>query len=252
MTKRLFTFGCSYTKSFYPTWADFLGEEFNHYENWGVQGIGNRAIAERVAECHASKDINKDDIVIVQWSNYLRHDFYNPFPVLNRLEKWKTGGDINNPKNKKVYDETWMKKFFSEKAYIMHSLNYITLIQELLNSTRCTWYMTSIIDWKNLIQTKASELEFYVKPIWEDHKDHWLSNIDNNRWEWKDVILEDQCPSSRDHYNWLIKNVTPKLNIEIKDQTEFLKKLEQTKKLSRDERSKFSSHYPQYLSYQGL
>lgn len=32
---RLFTFGCSFTKFFWPTWADILGQEFDYYENWG-------------------------------------------------------------------------------------------------------------------------------------------------------------------------------------------------------------------------
>ena len=50
--RRLFTFGCSYTSWNWPTWADLLGLEVEHFENWGHAGIGNRAIAERVAECH--------------------------------------------------------------------------------------------------------------------------------------------------------------------------------------------------------
>ena len=46
---RLFVFGCSFTMYAWPTYADFLGYEFDHYENWGFPGLGNRAIAERVA-----------------------------------------------------------------------------------------------------------------------------------------------------------------------------------------------------------
>ena len=36
---RLFTFGCSFTNYAWPTWADFLGLEFEHFENWGVSGV---------------------------------------------------------------------------------------------------------------------------------------------------------------------------------------------------------------------
>ena len=43
--RRLFTFGCSYTSWNWPTWADLLGLEVEHFENWGHAGIGNRAIA---------------------------------------------------------------------------------------------------------------------------------------------------------------------------------------------------------------
>ena len=55
MTKtksRLFTFGCSFTMYAWPTYADFLGYSFDEYENWAFPGLGNRAIAERIAECH--------------------------------------------------------------------------------------------------------------------------------------------------------------------------------------------------------
>ena len=40
-TGRLYTFGCSMTSYFYPTWADILGQEFSYYENWGEPGAGN-------------------------------------------------------------------------------------------------------------------------------------------------------------------------------------------------------------------
>ena len=58
--RRLFTFGCSFTAyGPIPTWADFLGLEFEQYENWGMSGIGNRGIAERVAECQFNPDEQK-------------------------------------------------------------------------------------------------------------------------------------------------------------------------------------------------
>ena len=41
-----------------------------YYENWGFPGLGNRAIAERVAECHIKNNITKDDTVLVQWSTH--------------------------------------------------------------------------------------------------------------------------------------------------------------------------------------
>ena len=66
--KRLFTFGCSFTSYLWPTWADILGLEFTSANNWGHSGLGNRAIAERVAEAHAHFNFTKDDVIIVQWT----------------------------------------------------------------------------------------------------------------------------------------------------------------------------------------
>ena len=60
---RLFTFGCSFTATeHYPSWSAFLGLEFKHYENWGVSGIGCKAIAERVAECHSKNKFTKESL----------------------------------------------------------------------------------------------------------------------------------------------------------------------------------------------
>ena len=35
---RLFTFGCSFTQYWWPTWADILGYQHDFYENWGRCG----------------------------------------------------------------------------------------------------------------------------------------------------------------------------------------------------------------------
>ena len=74
--KRLFAFGCSFTNYAWPSYADFLGYAFDKYENWGFPGFGNRAIAERVAECHAKNSLCKEDTVLVQWTSHTRNDFH--------------------------------------------------------------------------------------------------------------------------------------------------------------------------------
>jgi hypothetical protein len=40
MIQRLFTFGCSFTKNNYPTWADIAGTQFSYYQNWAQPGAG--------------------------------------------------------------------------------------------------------------------------------------------------------------------------------------------------------------------
>ena len=71
---RLYVLGCSFSNYAWPTWADMLGLEFDEYENWAFPGLGNRAIAERVAEIHARNTLTKDDTVVIQWTSHLRHD----------------------------------------------------------------------------------------------------------------------------------------------------------------------------------
>lgn len=206
--KRLFVFGCSFTAYSWPGWADLLSADFDIYENWGIAGIGNRGIAERVAECNIKHQFAPGDTVIVQWSTHLRNDFFHQAGTLEkRLPGWKTAGSIFNYLNSPIYDENWYKTFFDEEAYFMHTLNFITLTQHLLEKTGVNWFMTSIGDVRNLgtdVENKIEygeksifsamldqflgtpkhfgynvtpSLEVYDKEIWGNHADRWLDPI---------------------------------------------------------------------------
>jgi hypothetical protein len=208
--KRLFVFGCSYTVYSWPSWADLLSCEYDQYENWGIAGIGNRGISERIIECHTKHKFTKDDTIIVQWSTHLRNDFFHQSGLLKeRVPGWKTAGSLFNYLNQSIYDRKWLETFFDEEAYFMHTLHYILLIQNLLENIGANWYMTSISDVRNLgtdfnivpsvygetsIFTKIKEkfsnskekyfgykvtpdLKIYNSPIWEDRADRWIEPI---------------------------------------------------------------------------
>lgn len=250
MARRLFAFGCSYTSYAWPTWANLLELEFDHVENWAMAGLGNRAIAERVAECHAKNKITKDDVVIVQWSSHLRNDWWHQEPVLNRTLGWKTYGSIFNYHNDKLYDKKWLETFFYEPAFLMHTLNNIALVQGLLEATGCDWYMTSMGDIRNMgadIRTSTAygertdlvakhpdstkfiaweiipSLEVYDKSIWQDHKDHWLMPLETfchscpeltfDFLDKANVHFVDIHPSVAQHRLWLKQELGRKLGI---------------------------------------
>ena len=206
--KRLFVFGCSYTAYSWPTWADLLSIHFDRFENWGLAGIGNRGISERIAECNVKYKFGPEDTVIVQWSTHLRNDFFHQEGELkDRLPGWKTAGSIFNYLNSPIYDRKWYKTFFDEEAYFMHSLNSITMTQQLLEHTGAKWLMTGVGDVRELgtdleykseygessifaeLKTKllgpskpfgykiSPALEVYDNPIWGIHKDKWLPPI---------------------------------------------------------------------------
>ncbi len=139
---RLYTFGCSYTSWNWPTWADLLALDYEHSENWGHAGLGNRAIAERVAECHTKNKFTKIDKVIVQWSSHLRYDWLN----FKHDEPWQTKGSVFSYQNEKIFNEKWLETFYDEKAFFLHTLHNIQLTKGLLESTGCEFYFTSISD----------------------------------------------------------------------------------------------------------
>jgi hypothetical protein len=248
--RRLFTFGCSYTLySSGPTWADLLGLEFEHSENWGLPGLGCRAIAERIAECHAKNNFTKDDVIIVQWTTHLRHDYHNPTaPAISDNDQiaWKTSGSIFSQVNQKILNDKWRKQFFYEPSYIMHCLNHILMIQILLEHVGCAWYMTSIGDWCKLssdldwisglddkyrdrpqlsIQENIPEYMPYIKMIWEDRADRWVKPLALHAMETPDdyqyfidlknptVRLRELHPSTRHYMTWLNQYLRPRLGL---------------------------------------
>lgn len=240
--KRLFVFGCSFTNWAWPTWADLLSFEFDYYENWGEPGIGNRAIAEKVAECHAKNNFSKNDTVIIQWSSYTRFDWYKD--VFNNIEKTHEGWEVHQDSEYYKKYKTLFEKTYSEKAYVMHTLNMIVLVKSLLSSTDCIWFMTSLSDIRNLgydslfydrynqtdhlkteklikksenktgwiIYDRFPEFEIYNDMLWNQNI-KWVSPMFNNIKENKNLLWtfsKDRYvefhPTPRQHNIWLEKN----------------------------------------------
>lgn len=202
---RIFTFGCSFTKYSWHTYADLLAEAFydqkgifpNHliFQNWGAPGLGNRAIAERVIECHHKNCISKEDIVIVQWSGHLRYD-YLKFNT-NAGTAWQTNGSVLAEANEHIYNKHWMKTFFDEKAMFIHTLNNISLVQNLLENIGCKWLMTSMSDLEKndfghetisgeYFYENNADLECYA-PIWKNYNSNWLSPMINFKSKHKEL-----------------------------------------------------------------
>jgi hypothetical protein len=232
--KRLFTFGCSYTNYGWPTWADLLGLEFDHFENWGLAGTGCRSIQERIIECHVRNEFKPGDTVIVQWSSHLRNDFHNTNNALpGRIKGWRTDGSLFNHSNHKLYSDRWLDIFFNEQSFIMHCLNSIAVTQQFLDNLGVTWYMSSIGEWDKLgsdldvISAKNEtirnvenlwdtfpDLSIYKDKIWDSKVDHWLTPhaIDASKypdlyWWFKakhdKEIWREQHPSMSQHSLWL-------------------------------------------------
>lgn len=248
--KRLFVFGCSYTSYAWPTWANLLEFEYDHVENWAMAGLGNRAIAERIAECNVKSKFTKDDIVIVQWSSHLRNDWWHQESMPNRTIGWKTYGSIFNYHNEAVYDEKWIKTFFYEPAYFMHTLNNIVLVQGLLEASGCQWYMTSMGDVREMgkdMRDKTGygekttlvvnhkkgaehsaweilpDLKVYDKAIWDNYADHWLMPMElfcqtcpeltYDFVDWDGSKFIDLHPSPAQHLGWITQELKDKLDL---------------------------------------
>lgn len=272
--KRLFAFGCSFTMYAWPTYADFLGYEFDLYENWGFPGLGNRAIAQRIAECHAKNHINKNDTVIVQWTTHTRHDWHTFRTVEFKGKRgdairntdeigWKTKGSIFNYMNREVcFDDHWINTFWDEESYFMHGQNNIILAKGLLESTGCKYKMTSIGDMHKLGTDMPDANQFGEKlqesinvyntvPEFEIYKSNitnWVEPLGLFSWERPEKTYKFYDPNTKkmwtefhpshwQHYDFYLEILRPSLGLETKipDKIQYtMNKLDKLKEANKD------------------
>jgi len=128
--KRFFAFGCSFTNYQWPTWADIIGHNIPHYENWGRGGAGNQFIFNSIIECNRRNKFDEGDLVIVMWTSCSREDRY----VDN---DWLVAATDNR---EKIYGKDWVKKFANQgKGLMIRDFATIDATQQLLDTFKCDW-----------------------------------------------------------------------------------------------------------------
>lgn len=195
--RRLFTVGCSFTSFYWPTWADILGSTYDEYYNWGLSGLGNRAICERLAEISLTQKLSEDDTVIVQWTDFHRHDIH--YPDIDAKSNWRAGGNIWV----KEVEMEWVKDFWNESSYVYHSLNFIHLGNNLLDNLPCETFVANMID----INDDLEKLHPEYKTI---NQDNWLmpfatfvkqenyKGTNHVQWDWDHLIRKKVIKTKTD------------------------------------------------------
>jgi len=137
MYSRIFTFGCSFTRWYWPTWANIIGSvvEKNNFYNFSQPGAGNEYIFHQLTQANATYNIGKEDLVIICWTNFTREDRY-------LLDKWKTPGNIYT---QKFYPQSWIEKYFDLKGALIKTSSFIAGSSHLLNDTGSEYHYTSIM-----------------------------------------------------------------------------------------------------------
>lgn len=133
---RLFTFGCSFTNFFWPTWADILGREFDVFENWALNGGGNCFILHSLTECNHRNQLGADDTVIVMWSSIDRSDRW----VQGR---WRLEGGVYN--GQPEFDQNFLRNFADPTGFLIRDLSVISAARNMLEHIGCTWHFLSMV-----------------------------------------------------------------------------------------------------------
>lgn len=139
---RLFTFGCSFTQYCWPTWADILGREFNHFENWGMTGGGNHFIFNSLIECITRNKINKDDTIVIMWTDLARNDIYHTGNwqargnLLANFLEYKTKVDFD------IINDT--------RGLAIRDFAFIESANRILQSSGCQFKFFSMVSFTNI------------------------------------------------------------------------------------------------------
>lgn len=142
--KRLFTFGCSFTKYQWMTWANLLGYELGNiynteFYNLGQAGSGNTYIANMVSQTDQCYKFNENDLVIICWSGVTREDRY-------KYNRWWTHGNAYNiSKSGSIFTQKLYNSIADDCHFLMRDLANIKLVNDLL-SNKTQYHFLSMKD----------------------------------------------------------------------------------------------------------
>ena len=159
---RLFTFGCSFTKYNWMTWADIVGRSFDQYHNMGITGAGNMYIFNSLVHTIVQYDINKNDTVMIMWTNVTREDRF----IRGR---W---ANIGNLATQNFYDKNFMLNYFDVRGCYERDIPTIHAARMLLDSIGCKYEIMSMVDMHNADQYKIVDKseDVHIKRLLEKFK----------------------------------------------------------------------------------
>ena len=208
---RVFTFGCSFTQFFWPTWSDIIEYDMKlPTQNWGLCGLGNVGIAHRLLEADATHKFTDRDLIMVLWSTWPREcRFING--------QWQSAGNIFN--NRDLYNKKFQKTYWSIDNDLVKNVGAITMANRSFPITyQATMDRTAEIEDKDvysdsiLYNTFEDNIEFIrsfdVFP-WDDFDrafDRTMTYIDNH-------------PDIEAHLKFVEECIYPKINRVLKDST---------------------------------
>lgn len=189
MSKRLFTFGCSFTYYRWPTWADIMALEYDQYQNWGANGSGNHYILYSLVEAIAREKITVQDTVAIMWTSVGREDRFVQ-------GKWMLHGSIYYSPLPKDY----IDNFTDPTGFFLTNLTVIDAVKKILDSIGCRYHFFSVLPFEKvddsfleLVFSLRKNVESQVRDLYKDTLDKIkpsvYEKIFNNDWHSRDHVI---------------------------------------------------------------
>lgn len=203
---RIRTYGCSYTKYIYPTYADILGLD-NEVVNQGIPGGGNERIFYLIMKDLREKRLRKVDAVIVQWSSPYRFDY------LQKNDQWLAYGNIINPDNKHAR-AIWhrIRSWYNPYYELEKTRNYVNTTVELFKA----------YGFKNVYMSLSDLTDVFPKSTFLEHDlfGHYKGGYEfsGNTFD-KNAAFVDDHPTMLEHLD-IANRIANAIGCEISSHTE--------------------------------
>lgn len=215
MISRFFAFGCSYTTYDYPTWADYVGVNFDEYYNYAKAGASNTFIMNKLVEANEFYKFNPEsDTVMIMLTGFNRFSYMDVNTDPNKT--WLTHGDIPSYIVSNKHDDvmrTFHKNMWTENFAIYQSWIAVKVIKTILSQKNIKHKILMGIDNSHYLNesvptihddTKSKVREIYNLLDYPMCLDEWKNK---NRQSldvliWKNSVTLDSHPTHRSHYKF--------------------------------------------------
>lgn len=224
--KRVFAFGCSFTKYFWSCWPEIIAFDLNvPLYNYGKSGAGNQYIANAITQADCIHKIDQNDLVIVCWTNVCRED------------RWRKGSWVNtgNIFTQNYLDEKYLLEWADPLGYMIRDLSTIRLVKNFLENKSAQFHMTSMCDITDQIdqcndkKIDKNQKYFDLQKLYKDELDYllpsffktlWKNDLYNNKLALDKKIygdfFSDGHPNIKEHLTFLEKTF---INHKFNDRT---------------------------------
>jgi len=209
---RFFAFGCSFTAYYWPTWANIIAKEIPDHYIYAKSGAGNFYIFQALMEAQIHHSINKNDLVMIMFSNITREDRFT------RNRGWITPGNLYFQDE---YDNKFLKNYLCHHGYLMRDLNLVQGCRSTLDNIGCDYELMSMVpfDSESSDGKKIDNVEYLFK-FYQNTlsilKPSVMEIIFNNDWEsrpirpiysvsWQKEKYRDMHPTPAEHFLYLQK-----------------------------------------------
>lgn len=209
MLKRCFAFGCSFTHwYFWPTWADFIGVNFEKYYNFGNPGTSNKIALQRFIEINALLKFTDQDLILIGLTSMGRYNWLESrIPSFEKKEKpvWFCHGDPENwPQNEN--SNFIRKNLWRHQWGIYDTWLAIHNIKTILDLIGAKYHFIMAMDNEHFLDSKLFDLTVEESSMAKDIFQivNCQESLQNFQKPYRH-ILNDSHPSIDAHFDYVKK-----------------------------------------------